>query len=114
MGNGNGITEERAKEFGIQQQRENETHSAFRYRVSERLRQMGYIIEAHEAQTDHLYDDPNGNAMIGITGAVAKSIQRKHYPGSEVATDIAAGVVVSEPENPLRDALLLLFAGIGF
>jgi hypothetical protein len=109
------ITQQRASEFGIEQQREGESIQAFRERVAEQLRRAGHIIEAHEALTDKLYDDPDNElGMAGIIGAVAKTMQDRHYGGSEVASDIAAGVTVQQPpmEDGLAAMLMLIMAGL--
>ena len=99
-------TEIRAQEFDIAPQRENESESEFRHRVAEELRQQGCIVEAHEALTNRLYDDDNPQALTGIAGAVAKAVQGRDYPGSQVGSDIAAGTVAKH-QRP-NEAMLLL------
>jgi hypothetical protein len=105
----NGITKQRAQEFGIEQQ-PGESDAAFRTRVSDELRRQGHIIEAHEAYTDALYDDPQGNAITGIVGAVAQEMLDKTYDGNAVGNDIAAGIVAQAPRYTSSDALLVLMA----
>lgn len=109
------ITEQRAREFGVEGKRDGESVQAFRERVAEQLRRAGYIIEAHEALSNKLYDDPdNEMGMLGILGAVAKQYHGKSYAGSEVASDISAGVVVQAPpkEDNLAAMLLMIMAGL--
>ena len=107
------ITKQRAQEFGIEAQREDESDFEFRDRVSNSLRAMGHLIEAHEAFSNKLYDDPTGDAMTGIIGAVAQAMQGKSYRGNQIANDIATGVVAQRPKNDLADALILMMAMIG-
>lgn len=58
---GTELTAERAREFGIDPQGENETDSTFRHRVGATLRSLGYVVEAHEALQNALYDGrPDG------------------------------------------------------
>ena len=109
------ITAQRAREFGISSQGQNESETAFRSRVAEHLRRAGYIIEAHEAMTNKLYDDPDNDAgMTGIIGAVAKAYHGKTYGGSEIASDIAAGTVAQAPpkEDSLAAMLMLIMVGV--
>ena len=107
------ITEQRAREFGIAVQQEDESDYAFRNRVALVLRAGGHIIEAHEAFNDCLYDDPDGNAMTGIIGAVAQAMDGRHYSGDQIGNDIAAGVVAQKPPDTMRDALILMMAMFG-
>lgn len=106
----NEIAAQRAREFGITRQRASESDSAFGHRVALELRNAGHIIEAHEAESGHLYDDPRGDAMTGIMGAVAQTMQGRSYSGDRIYNDYAAGVVVSHPHDDARDALLVAFA----
>lgn len=100
----------RAREFGIAGQQEEESDGAFQARVANTLRRQGHIIEAHEVHSGRLYDDPEGDAMTGIAGAIAKAMQGKDYPDDEVGTDIAAGAVITEPEDNTRNALIIMLA----
>lgn len=43
------ITAQRAQEFSVKPQGDNESDSVFKRRVSEALRRADHIIEAHEA-----------------------------------------------------------------
>jgi len=107
----NEITTQRAEEFGIEVQRPGESDSVFRGRVAGRLRDMGHIIEAHEAQTNMLYDDPSGDPMTGIMGAVAQAMQGRDYHVSgenQIGCDIAAGHYVKNPPRRENDAFLML------
>ena len=102
------ITTQRAREFGIDPQQEGEGDSTFRNRVANALRKRGHLIEAHEAQSNALYDDPEGNAMVGITGAIVQALQGTHYRGDPIGNDIAAGVVASKKRDKDREAMLLM------
>ena len=109
------ITAQRAREFGIEPQRPGEDVQAFRERVSGILRAQGHIIEAHEALRNCLYDDPEGNVMEGVTGALAMALAGKHYnprSGSDqVGDDIAVGAIVGhEQDNPPMPLEMLLLA----
>lgn len=110
---GTEITAQRANEFGLEPQGEKESDTAFRERISGKLRDMGQLVEAHEAHANALYDDPEGGAMTGIMGAVSQALQRTNYGSSgsgAVGIDIAAGTVASKPSDPAADAMLVLFA----
>ena len=85
----------------------------FRNRVANAIRAQGHIIEAHEAQSNALYDDPDGDAMTGIFGAVAQAMQGTHYRGDPIGNDIAAGVVASKKKDSMSDALVVLLAMMG-
>jgi hypothetical protein len=106
------ITAQRANEFNIKPQQHDESEQAFRQRVSSTLRDMGYVIEAHEAFADKLYDE--GNTMDGIIGYVAQAMQGVSYSGDKIGNDIAAGVVAKKPKrDDTADALLLMMAMLG-
>ena len=102
------ITAQRAQEFGVAPQEDGENEMAFRNRVANAIRAQGHIIEAHEAQSNALYDDPDGDTMTGIFGAVAQAMQGTHYSGDPIGNDIAAGVVASKKRDEGREAALLL------
>jgi len=110
------ITAQRAQEFDIEPQRTDEHAQAFRERVSGILRAQGHIIEAHEALRNRLYDDdPDGDIMEGITGALAMMMSGKHYnprSGSDqVGDDIAVGSIVRDKQaNPPMSPEMMLIA----
>ena len=106
----NEIAEQRAREFGITGQQAGESDCAFGHRVALELRCAGHIIEAHEAESGHLYDDPQGDAMTGIMGAVAQTMQGRNYSGDQIDNDHAAGAVASHPRDEAGDALMVAFA----
>lgn len=107
------ITKQRAQEFGIEAQREGESDYDFRDRVANELRAMGHPIEAHEAFSNCLYDDPGSDAMTGIIGFVAQAIQGTSYSGNQIANDIVSGVVAQKPQDQLADALIMMLALMG-
>lgn len=112
MRSGTDITAQRASEFGLPGQQLGESDSDFRARISGALRAKGYIIEAHEAHANTLYDDPDGDAMTGIMGAMAQTLQRRHYGAKtgydQVGDDIASGVVAQSPDDDAAGLLGLM------
>lgn len=94
------ITTQRAQEFDITPQGPNETITAFRERVSGILREQGHIIEAHEALRNCLYDnDPSGNVLDGIAGAMLMTLQGKRYArdgANQVGDDVAVGAIARD------------------
>lgn len=103
---------EYAKYYGIPEQREGESDSKFRSRVSGELRAKNKIIEAHEAYSDKPYDsDPL--TMLGILGGVAEEMHGRHAPDPErqIGDDIAAGMIVNDdtPKPSAAELLLALF-----
>lgn len=109
--NMNEITTQRAAEFGIETQRPGESDIAFRGRVAGRIRDMGHMIEAHEAQSNMLYNDSSGDPMTGILGAVAQVMQKRDYHVSgenQIGCDIAAGHYMKNPPRQENDAFLMM------
>lgn len=90
-----------AEYYGISRQGENESDSSFRYRVAGKLRDMGHLIEAHEAQQDARWDE-NETVVAGITGALAQMLQDIDYGQSgkqQVGIDIAAGSLARDTNS---------------
>lgn len=106
----NEITNQRANEFGIELQKEGESNAAYRDRVANAIRAQGHIIEAHEAQTNALYDNPNSGAMTGIMGAMAQALEGRSYGGNQVGNDIAAGVIAQSGRDTRSTGLAALLA----
>ncbi len=107
------LATEYAKWYEIEPQKEGESDSAFRDRVSGALRDAGRIIEAHEVAQDKRYDAGDGDMVrTGIMGAMAMALQEKSYgrTGSTLVDDeIAAGVVANaKPKN--SDPMMALLA----
>lgn len=105
------LATEYAQYYGIASQGEGEADMVFRNRVSGALRDMGHIIEAHEAWQDKLYDQSD-DVMTGVIGAVAQVLQGVDYGSrgaSQVGDDIAAGAIVQNPQHKM-DANMALFA----
>ena len=110
----NEYTDQRADWFGIPKQQDGESNQTYRDRVASAIRAKGHIIEAHEAQTNALYDDPNGGAMTGIMGAMAQALEGRNYGGDQIDNDIAAGVVAQAPKQSSEFAgLLALMLAMG-
>ena len=99
-----------AEYLGVEQQK-GESDDGFRKRIAGILRSSGQIIEAHEVYSGRRYDDPEQGRtgpMAGILGATAQALAGFEYfpndPERQIGADIAAGVVVSTPRDPLRDS----------
>lgn len=116
------ITGLRAEEYKISGQGANESDSAFKNRVSGVLRGMGKIIEAHEAFTNCLFDQPRdalNDPMLGIQGAIATALQEKSYNPDgmhKVGDDIAAGIESQSPpkrRGSMMEFALLMMMGLG-
>lgn len=96
-----------------------ESVKSYRSRVASELRAKGYIIEAHEAQSGRLYDDPDQGLtgpMTGILGAVAQSMEGVSYstdPQEQVADDITAGVVKQHGKSKGDSALGTIISLLG-
>jgi hypothetical protein len=103
-----------AEYYGYEAQRDTETGHAFALRVAENLRRDGHMIEAHELTQGCRWDDQgHGDAVMnGIVGAIANAM---HRPGScSIGEDIAAGVVVQNPEpKPSLAAMLMMVELLG-
>ena len=104
------LATEYASYYKIDPQQDNETDAAFRDRVSGALRDMGHIIEAHEAFRDERYEQSD-DVMTGVFGALAQAIQGIDYrrTGShQVGDDIAAGTVLKyqKPKMTQEEAQL--------
>lgn len=93
------LATEYAKYYGVEEQRKDEPDIAFRGRVSTALRNMGHVIEAHEAYWDERYEDSD-SVMTGLFGAVAQALQGTQYRGDLVSNDIAAGTLVRHQMSP--------------
>lgn len=101
-------TATRAQEFGLPPQGEDESDAAFRYRISSSLRDMGHIIEAHEAYQNALFDTSDA-VVTGILGGVTQEFKQDYgkNDGSRVGDDIATGILVKNPQEPNPWAVLL-------
>lgn len=93
------LATEYAEYYKIEAQKESESDLDFRQRVSVALREMGHIIEAHEAYQDQRYEESD-NVMTGLFGAIAQALQGTHYGGDPVGNDIAAGLLVRHQMSP--------------
>ena len=108
------LATEYARYYKIEPQGKDESDHDFRGRVSGILRDMGNIIEAHEAFEDARYED-SVNVMTGVMGAVGQAHQNKHYGRSgerQVDDDFAAGVCLQvEKENSMVALFTALLCG---
>lgn len=75
------LATEYARHYGIDPQGETETDSAFRHRVAGRLRDMGKVILAHEAQRNERIEDSR-DVLTGVQGAIVQAIQGIDYNAS--------------------------------
>jgi len=102
---------EYAQYYEIEAQHESESDRDFRGRVSGALRDMGHIIEAHEAFQDARHEDSD-RVMTGIIGAVAQAMQGVSYGSKgerQIDDDFATGIVSQAPkEDPMILLALLL------
>lgn len=114
----NEITAQRARDFKLMPQGKNENDYNFRDRIAGELREMGHLIEAHEALQNRLYDDPEAGTSVvdGVMGAMAQTMSGVNYRArdgeQQCGFDMAAGALVrhSRPpeERKLESAMLLL------
>lgn len=109
------LAKQYAEYYKIEAQREGESDGEFRGRVSGVLRDMGHIIEAHEASQDARYEDSE-NVMTGIMGAMAQALQGTNYGSKgerQIDDDFAAGVIVNSPKQD-SDPMMALLAALLF
>jgi len=74
--NMNALAVQRGREFGIHRNKD-ESPDNYRLRVVGELRARGNFIEAHEAYSGRLYDDPEQGPtgpMAGISGALVQAL----------------------------------------
>lgn len=93
------LATEYAKYYGVEEQREGESDMAFRGRVSTALRDMGHVIEAHEAYQDERYEDSD-SVVTGLFGVMAQALQGTRYGGDLMGNDIVAGILVRHQMSP--------------
>ena len=99
-----------AEFYEIEPQREDESDYLFRHRIAGALRDMGKLIEAHEAQRDERIEDSD-DVMAGVMGAVAQAVHGIDYGISgiqQVGCDIAAGELVIKPKSKMSPEAALL------
>jgi len=106
-----GLAASHARTFGLAPQEASESGSEFRDRISGQLRDMGRIIEAHEAWQGKYYDE--GTEVISaLIGNLAQQMQGVNYnvkDGPGVGMDIAAGMLIDgRKESNLPDFLMKL------
>jgi hypothetical protein len=106
------LATEYARYYSITPQSDDESDSAFMNRVSNELRNLGNIIEAHEAAQNFRYDAEGGdNVMNGIKGALTMSVQGVNF-GSTVSNlvgdEIAAGVVSGRKKKDIDPMMLMM------
>lgn len=88
--------------------------STLRHWVAGALRARGHLVEAHEVIAGRRYDDPDGSGSVlaGITGAIAVESGLAPRWGSDserqVGDDIAIGVLLGAPLDPMQRALDVL------
>lgn len=109
------LATEYAGYYEIEQQQSDEDDYAFHHRVAGELRDMGKIIEAHEAQRDERIEQSD-DVMSGVMGAVAQVLQGVNYRVSgeqQVGCDIAAGAIVQNPQPEMSVGMALLAMLLG-
>jgi hypothetical protein len=106
------ITAQRAADYKLPPQAKDESDSAFRERIAGAIREKGgpdSIIEAHEARTNRLYNEPSDNPMsdpmTGIVGALAQALHGINYHPrngiDQVGNDTALGTVMRLQEDEM-------------
>ncbi|MEK6927515.1 MAG: hypothetical protein AABX11_03720 [Nanoarchaeota archaeon] len=115
----NALAIQRGEEFGIPR-RENEYPDNYRLRAAGELRRRGNYLEAHEANSGRLYDDPEqglAGPMAGIFGVVAQAMQGREYSPHDserqIGDDIITGVVVRAGRDEGERALATIFGALG-
>jgi hypothetical protein len=78
--------------------RKGENETSYRHALATFLRREGHIIEAYEVASGKRWDQDDATAT-SILGAVSKTMQSREYPGDELGTDFAAGVIAAKPEQ---------------
>ncbi len=109
------VTKQHAEYYKLPPQREDESAYDFRHRIAGDLRDMGKLIEAHEAQQDARFNDADrgGDVIQGIMGAMAQTLQGVDYRASgsmQVGCDIAAGGIMKygKPSMSGGEAMLMM------
>ena len=77
------LATEYANYYGITPQQPEEDNYEFRHRIAGKLRDMGKIIEAHEAQRDERIEQSD-DVMQGVIGAMAQALHGIDYGVSGV------------------------------
>ena len=98
--------------YSIASQQSGESDYEFRHRVAGKLRDMGKLIEAHEAQRDERIEQSD-DVMQGVMGAVAQALHGIDYGVSgvqQVGCDIAAGAIAKSPQPKIDRGLASLMA----
>lgn len=108
-------TKQLQEAYKLAPQGDTEDDYNFRHRIAGELRDMGKIIEAHEAQQDARWDDESKgeDVQAGIMGAMAQALQGVDYHvhgEQQVGCDIAAGMYVkhAKPKMTADQALLMV------
>lgn len=107
------LATEYAEFYSIKAQQEGERNLAFRGRVAGALRNMGKIIEAHEAQQDARYESSD-KVMTGFFGALAQALHGDYGSTgeSQIGDDIAAGIVVQKPQPEMSPEMALALVAL--
>lgn len=105
------LATEYAEYYNIEPQADNEDDLQFKERVSGELRDMGKIIEAHEAFQDERYEE-NEDVITGFMGAMAQALHGNYNKSgsTQVGDDIAVGHVVKKPQAQMtpEEALIAM------
>jgi len=109
------LATEYAEYYGIEAQEETENDMDFRLRVSNALREKGYIIEAQEAYHDQRYEESDTvmSALFGEVGRAMGKVPQYSKPGthSDEGDKLAAGTILRYKEDD-PDPLALLVAAM--
>lgn len=103
------LATEYANYYKIDPQGKDESDLDFKYRVSGKLRDMGHIVEAHEAFRDERYEQSD-DVMTGVMGAMAQALHGDYgrSGSTQVGDDIAVGHVVKNPRSEMAPEMALL------
>lgn len=102
---------------GLPAQRQDELDVDFQRRIAGALRDMGKLIEAHEALHNARYDSgsDNGVAITGVMGAIAQALQGINYGVSgrpQVECDHVAGEYLQKKKKDIPVEMLEFLLGI--
>lgn len=100
MSKGSELAAQYAEHYGFEAQGDDESDHGFRSRVAGQLRDMGNVIEAHEALRNERYEQSD-DVTAGIFGAFAQTLQGGSGRSGEqqLGDDIATGTVLRYPRK---------------
>ncbi len=101
--------------FQLPPQGAEESDLSFRRRIAGELRDLGHIIEAHEAMQNERYDSDNArgaDVMAGIAGAMVQALRKVDYHvtgANQADCDLVAGLYIKHKEpDPSPESILMM------